>query len=379
MRVLFSTTPLDGHFRPLLPLARALEARGHEIAFATEAGWHPNVAAEGFAALAAGPTHAAARAHFSRYLDEIAALPVAERRPELFLRIFAEGHATAKLPELLDVARRWRAEAIVREQGDLAAPAVADALGLPQANHSFGAMVPIAALARAAPHMAPLWQSIGAEPDDHAGAFRGLFVDLCPPSFAQEEPLGRRIGLRAAARHTGPPPAWLDRLAQPLVYVTLGTVFNEPETFRPLLDALDGSVSALVTVGRDVDPASLGAPPANVRVERFVAQAHVLPRCAAVVSHGGSGSVLGALSHGLPMVLVPQGADQFDNAARCEHVGAAVVVPPVELSAEPVRAALERVLAEPHFGEAARRLQSEIDAMPSPDEVAVEFERYAHG
>lgn len=376
MRVLFSTTPLDGHFRPLLALARALRAAGHELAFATEAGWHSHVVGEGFDALPAGGPHSDALAHLDRFRDELRAVPPERRRPLLFTHLFAEFHATAKLPELLDVARAWRPDAVVYESGDLAAPAVAAALELPVAHHSFGVMVPFAALERAAEHMAPLWRSIGAEPDRYAGAFRGLYIDVCPPSFAWEQPLGETIQLRSEAATIEGVPDWLDALEQPFVYVTLGTVFNGPEVFRPLLDALDGSISALVTTGRNVDPLSLGRWSPNVRVERFVPQAQVLPRCAAVVAHAGSGSVLGALAHGLPLVLVPQGADQFDNAARCAAAGAAVVIRPEELTADAVRLALRRVLDEPSFAEAARRVQAEIQAMPSAEEVAARLEAH---
>ena len=126
--------------------------------------------------------------------------------------------------------------------------------------------------------MAPLWRSVGVEPDGHAGAFRGLYIDLSPPSFAWEEPLGDSIRLGHAPAKLDKSPAWLDTLGRPLVYVTLGTVFNKPELLRQLLDGLDGSVSALVTTGRNVDPESLGGRPSNVRVERFVPQEHVLPR-----------------------------------------------------------------------------------------------------
>jgi UDP:flavonoid glycosyltransferase YjiC (YdhE family) len=294
----------------------------------------------------------------------------------LFRRIFAEGHATQKLPELLEVAGAWQPHAIVYESGDLAAPAVAAVLGLRAANHSFGVMVPVAALRSAAEHMAPLWRSVGVEPDDNAGAFRGLYIDLSPPSFAWEEPLGESIRLGHVPAAEERAPAWLDELARPLVYVTLGTVFNKPALLRQLLDGLDGSVSALVTTGRNVDPGSLGGWPPNVRVERFVPQEQVLPRCAAVVAHAGSGSVRGALAHGLPLVLVPQGADQFDNAARCEAVGAAVVVRPAELTADAVRLALKRVLDEPAFTEAAQRVQAEIQAMPTAGQVAARFEAY---
>ena len=271
----------------------------------------------------------------------------------------------------------WQPQAIVYESGDLAAPAVAAVLELPTANHSFGVMVPFAASAYAAEYMAPLWRSVGVEPDDQA---RGL-----PRPLHRPEPAQLRLGGASRRQHpararaaaaAGCSPAWLDELGRPLVYVTLGTVFNRPELLRQLLDGLDGSVSALVTTGRNVDPESLGSWPPNVRVERFVPQEQVLPRCAAVVAHAGSGSVRGALAHGLPLVLVPQGADQFDNAARCEAVGAAVVVRPEELTAAAVRLALKRVLDEPSFAEAARRVQAEIQAMPTAEEVASRFETY---
>ena len=61
-------------------------------------------------------------------------------------------------------------------------------------------------------------------------------------------------------------------------------------------------------------------------------------------------------------------------------MGAAVVVRPAELTAAAVRQALKRVLDEPSFAEAARRVQAEIEAMPTADEVASRFETYvAHG
>ena len=144
-------------------------------------------------------------------------------------------------------------------------------------------------------------------------------------------------------------------------------------------DALDGPFSALVTTGRNVDPGELGPVSPRVRMERFVPQAHVLPRAAVVVSHGGSGTTLGALAHALPLVLVPQAADQFDNAARAEAAGAAMVLRPEALTADAVRAALARVLEEPSFAEGARRIAAEIEEMGTPDEVAAAVEEYIAG
>jgi MGT family glycosyltransferase len=162
-------------------------------------------------------------------------------------------------------------------------------------------------------------------------------------------------------------------MGRPLAYVTLGTIFNVPELYRPLLDglgALGGRVAALVTVGRTVDADALGVIPARVRVEQYVPQARVLPSCDVVVNHGGSGTTFGALAHGLPMLLVPKGADQFDNAARCAQAGAAIVLPPDEVTAVAVRDALTRLLEQASFRASAKHIAAEIAAMPSPAEAA---------
>lgn len=371
--------PWEGHFRPLVPLAHALAARGHDIAFATATEWEPRAEEEGFPLLAAGMTRDEGVALFAPFREKIFELPPEERRTHQFSMLFAKFHAPAKLPEVIGVARSWRADAIVYDSCDLAAPIAAASLDLPSVNHSFGAMIPLAALEASRGYLEPLWRGEGLEPDPFAGAFRGLFVDLAPASFAWEQPRGRVVRLRPVPDTPGSPPPWLDELEPPLVYVTMGTVYNQPELFRPLLDGLDGHGSALVTVGRDVEPDALGPLPPRVRVERFVPQGHILPRSAAVVSHGGSGTTLGALAHGLPLVLVPQAADQFDNAARAKAAGVAIVLRPGEVTAESVSAGLGRVLGEPAFAEAARAIAAEIQEMASVDEAAAVVEEYMAG
>jgi UDP:flavonoid glycosyltransferase YjiC (YdhE family) len=379
MRILFATTPLDGHFRPLLPLARALRGRGHEIAFATAGSWHRYVEAEGFPALAAGADHATAKSvRLDGELAALAQLQGIDLRHYVFPYLFAEGHAPLKLTQLLEVARAWQPDAVVHETADLAAPAVAAALGLPSVHHAFGSMLPLATLRRAGQAVAPLWAGSGLEPDPYAGAFRGLYVDVVPPTFNDELPLCPSIRLRPALDGAAAPPAWLEDLRRPLVYATMGTVFNTPATFGPLLEALGAvDVGALVTVGRDVDPVELEPIPANVRVERFVPQDQVLPACAAVVTHGGSGTVLGALTAGVPMVVLPQGANQFDNAVRCQRAGVALTVKPEHATAEAIAAALGVVLADASYREGAHRIQAEIALMRPADEVAAAVEEHA--
>jgi UDP:flavonoid glycosyltransferase YjiC (YdhE family) len=115
--------------------------------------------------------------------------------------------------------------------------------------------------------------------------------------------------------------------------------------------------------------------PANARVEQFVPQAELLPRCAAVVHHAGSGTMFGALAHGLPQVAIPQGADNFSNAEALAGAGVATVLQPGSVTSDTVRAALTTVLTEPSYKSAAQRAAAEIAAMPDPAEVAAELRR----
>lgn len=168
-------------------------------------------------------------------------------------------------------------------------------------------------------------------------------------------------------------PAWVGELGgAPTVYVTLGTVFNTtPGLFETILAALAGEpVDVVVTVGLDRDPAQLGAHAGNagnVHVERYLPQSLLLPHCDAVVAHGGSGTTLAALAHGLPSLLLPQGADQLSNARRVAGAGAGTLLPRSDVTPDAVRAAVRSLLSEPGYRVGARRLQQEIAQLPGPE------------
>jgi MGT family glycosyltransferase len=162
-------------------------------------------------------------------------------------------------------------------------------------------------------------------------------------------------------------PGWVDDLPRrPTVYATMGTAFNDlPHLFEAFIAALgDEPLNLIVTVGRDGDPARLGPLPANTHVARYIPQSLLLPRCDLVLTHGGSGTVMGALASGLPLVVVPVAADQPENAARCAALGVGRVVPPPEVTAASVRAAVRAVLADPAYRRNAARLREEIEALP---------------
>ncbi len=155
----------------------------------------------------------------------------------------------------------------------------------------------------------------------------------------------------ATAAWQSPWPAGDDR---PLVVVGLSTTHqaHEPMLERIVAALATLPVRALVTTGG----ATLrSVPPANVHVVRFVPHAQVLPEAAVVVTHAGLGTVHVALAHGLPLVCLPIGRDQPDNAARVAWHGAGLRLSP-KSSPEAIRAAVERVLGDPAFALSAGRL-----------------------
>jgi ABC-2 type transport system ATP-binding protein len=107
-----------------------------------------------------------------------------------------------------------------------------------------------------------------------------------------------------------------------------------------------------------------------VHVERYIPQSLLFPRCDAVVAHGGSGTTLSALAAGLPMLLLPQGANQFWNAARCVELGVGSQLLPDQLDPAAVRRKVASLLDDPAYHSRARAIEHEIEQMPVP-EVAV--------
>jgi UDP:flavonoid glycosyltransferase YjiC (YdhE family) len=111
-----------------------------------------------------------------------------------------------------------------------------------------------------------------------------------------------------------------------------------------------------------------------VIISTYIPQHDILPWCDAVVAHGGSGTVLGALAHGLPMLVIPQGADQWSNADKVVTAGAGVQLLREELSVDAVRECVAALLGEPSYREAASNIEAEIRAMPSAADAVGGFE-----
>ena len=380
MRLLLTCSGGSGHLEPLVPLARAARVTGHEVAFAARPWMVPKAEELGFEAFPAGSDEGLVPV--TRPLLEVDM----EREFRDLRDGFGRWLSRSRAADLGPIVARWRPDAIAWEETDFGAAIIAERHGLPHVN-----VLVTASGAFVRPDvMADVLGEIRAEhslPRDPNAAMlaRHLVLNPFPPSFRDPRyPLpATAIGYRTwnVERQETPspvPPEWTRALpGAPSVYFTLGTVFNHEsgDLFARVLSGLrDLEANLLVTVGREIDPASLGEQPAHVRVERFVPQAEVLPHVDLVVSHGGSGSVLGALAHGLPMVLIPMGADQPLNGERAEAVGIGRVLDPVRLTADEVRRAAHDVLDGAAYRAAARLMRDEIAALPDPAHAVARIE-----
>jgi UDP:flavonoid glycosyltransferase YjiC (YdhE family) len=203
-----------------------------------------------------------------------------------------------------------------------------------------------------------------------------VYLELAPPALRLP---GERIWrhARPLRPRPGPPAAGEDLPAalaalpyRRTVHLTLGTVFHTPEALATVLDGLRAlPVNVVATVGPDVDPARFGPQPRHVLLAPYLPHSLLLPHCDAVVSQGGAGIMFGALAHGLPQLVLPQGGDQFLNAEACRAAGAALTLAPGEITGSAVAEATGRLLAEPGFAAAAGAVRVEIAAMPDADAV----------
>ncbi len=364
----------------MLPLARALAEAGHDVAFASGEPVAGEAEAEGFTAFRVGLALDSVEPLARRVRDLAASLPPSQVRHYVFTELFVRVELEPRANDLLTIVEQWAPHVVVHDVAEFAAPLVATTVGIPYVEHSYGPAIQNDVIRAAGNATAAFWTSHGLAPHPRGGLYRYLYLDVCPPSLQIPEAVpGAVQGMRIV--ETQPPETrlpWLDALrGLPIVYVTLGTVYNRNVgIFGALLDGLrDEALNIVVTVGKQNDPAVVGAQPSNVHVHQYIPQELLLPHCAAVVTHGGAGSTLGALAFGLPLLIVPQGADQFYNAERVVAAGAGVQLMPDRLTAESARDAVRMLLSDDTFQHAAHRIKNEFVAMPDPRQAVETLEQ----
>jgi UDP:flavonoid glycosyltransferase YjiC (YdhE family) len=376
VRILFTFAGGTGHFLPLVPVARAAERAGHLVAFAGQERMGPAIEEAGFTAFPSGGATLLVAG------ERRPLLPVDPEREARAVRMtFAGRVARERADSILTVCGEWSPDVVVRDEIDFGAAVAAERLGLPHASIlciASGSFVPNDLVVEPLNDLRTRHQL----PADPGLAMLDRYLVLSPFPASFRDPNARpspNTHLFRSIEPVEPAPEWLRESPDgQVVYLTLGTIFSQEsgdlfERALAGLRELPGRV--VVTVGREIDPQSLGPQPSNVLVRSYVPQSQLLPHCNLVVSHGGSGSMLGALSHGLPMVLLPMGADQTLNAARARQLQVAEVLDPVGATPAAVKVAATRVMADPTYLQNAEQIRREISALPGPDHASALLER----
>jgi UDP:flavonoid glycosyltransferase YjiC (YdhE family) len=391
MRVLFATTAGEGHFGPMVPFARACAAAGHEVRVAAPGSF---AGAVGRAGLDHLPVPDAPPEELGAVFGRLPSLPFLEANAAVMQEVFAGVDARSVLPALREAVRAWRPDLIVRESAEIASYVVAEQEGV--AHVEIG--IATADLDEfALPLLDEPVRALGAERGAE-GLAAAPVLSVVPEALEDPAKLGRRAVHRFRYLAGGSdgatlPPPWGDPGA-PLVYASFGTVAAAvglfPVLYRAVIDAVaDMPVRLLLTLGEAGDVEALGPLPANVHVERFWPQAHVMPHAAAVVGHGGFGTTMTGLAHGVPQVVLPLFAiDQHHNAAAVVRSGSGLAVDgfapgaalpdPVVLAAG-LPAALDAVLGDPALRDGARRVAGAMAALPDPAECVQLLVRLAEG
>ncbi|MEV7545856.1 nucleotide disphospho-sugar-binding domain-containing protein [Streptomyces sp. NPDC089915] len=393
MRILFTAWGWNTCYYPLVPLAWSARAAGHEVVVATQPGLAATVQRSGLPVAAVG-TDVDAGAMMGGFLRRLT--DRGSRNPpgweemrrfgvrNCWLNVAVCG---AMAEGLWEFASRWRPDVIVHEATTYAGPLVAARLGVPAVRHTWG--IDYAYLLREFEEeaLAPFREAWDLGPVETLGA---LTVDPCPPSLQLPEspavpaPVHRLPMRYVPYNGPGRPPRWLLEPARgPRVCVTWGMSSGRFDPGQVVIDQVIRAVAGLgVEVVAAVAPADrdlLGPLPSNVRVCEDIPLHTLLPTCDALISQGGLGTLMTALAAGVPQVVVPQTTDRLVNAERLTRSGAGLHLLPDDATPAGLRAALNRLLTEPAFRAAARRLKAEHDALATPGDVVGALERLVPG
>jgi UDP:flavonoid glycosyltransferase YjiC (YdhE family) len=405
LRILFVSLPAWGHIHLMLPLAQAFVERGDDVLWATGEDACAALESRGLPTAPTGLTSADTtrelnlrfpEAVLGRVREHLAKAGAADGVPggaDLEIRTgvddvpraarhFAGVVTRLMLDDLLALVHSWGPSLLIHNDLEFAGAIAAAAGGIPSVTVSDCCLLPADWVAAAAEAVAPLWKREGLEPRPYGGSYDHLYIDRCPPSLQEPDaervpaPQPMRPGVAARQIDLAALPALArDQTQSPLVFITFGTVVDKDlSLLRTVVEALrDLDLRLVVTTDPRADPAWLGPQPANVHVAGFVGREEVfaglLARCAAAVTHGGAGTVLTGLAHGLPQVSMPRTAHQVLTAEACERAGVGVVLPPQAVSKDTIRSATERVLSIPDLSRGAQRMAAEIAQMPPPEQV----------
>lgn len=372
MRILFSSLGSHGHVYPILPLAIAARAQGHDVLYAVDSGFHATVEKLGLTVVDAGISI------WDAFRQANALHGTAEFRRDMLRQTAVDAFGSvlprAFVNDLEPVLERDKPDLVVFELINPGAGLAALRAGIPAVCHGFGKMdenlIPEAMSNLLLEYVAELGITL---PNGHHYGLGSTYLDVFPPSLQDLDHLASvdRIPMRPVPfAEPGDLPDWVVEHERPLVYLTFGTAFSNPDVLRTAITGLSGvDAEVLVATGPQVDPSVLTDVPANVHVLPWVPQADLLAHADLVVHHGGAGTTVAAMTRGLPQLVLPQGADQFRNAEIVTDTGLGAQLVGEDFTADAVQEVARKLLRDNDVRAANAGIAAEIAAMPSPDDV----------
>jgi MGT family glycosyltransferase len=417
LNYLFTTWEGGGNVTPAIVVASKLITRGHRVRFMSEACNRSEAEAMGatFVAWTRAPSRKDRTRHSQAYADWAAPTP-----QEGLMAVIREvwcGPAAAHARDIIEELQREPADLVVTCEGLFGVMAGCEHLDQP-----FVLLCPNISLAPL-PGIPPLGPGLPpAKTDEERALHReiaagtvGLFDSGLPALNAARQELGlaqlehtldqfeaakltllatsqafdfRADSLPANVRYVGPQvgsPSWAKQWTspwpasdtRPLVTVGFSTTFqNHAAILQKVIDALAPlPVRVLVTLGGSIHAEELRAAPNCVVVES-APHAQVMKQASLAITHGGHGTVMHALLNRVPMLVIPHGRDQNDNAIRITARGAGLSLMP-DATVETIHEACRRLLEDPSFKAAARRLGDAVTADAENSTVVEELETAA--
>ena len=373
MKVLVTSCPNQGHFYPMIPLLWALRSAGHHVVVAMPKSMAGVSAAAGVSSVSLGddiPLAGLVADHAQRPPQDASVQSLAEHVADYYGPL-----AERNVGRLFEIAERWQPDVVMHTSWEYAGPIVAARLGIPTIRHGWGLTLPPEVDELVHQRLAYLyrdWGLHGAPPPPVR------WIDVCPRSMQVGKPPAESLPMSwIPFNGSAVLPDWLLRKPQAKrVAVTLGNVpirGKHSQVLHTTLEALreiDTEVVVAAGWGLEHD-ADL---PENVRVVRGMPLHDLLPTCDLSITHGGAGSLLAGVAHGLPQVVLPQMCVHFQHGDRLAAIGGAVSLHPAEQTVENIREAVCGLLAHSGARLVAARLQQENDDQLSPASVVKHLE-----
>jgi UDP:flavonoid glycosyltransferase YjiC (YdhE family) len=395
VRILFTFFGTRPHLYPLVPLAWAFRAAGHDVRLASTPMWASDMAYSGLPTVTVGGSPkvtSLARGELADTMftqqswptDWAARMDRLDRGRLAYLESIGRylvAAAAAVVDELVVFARDWAPDVVVYDSFSYAGPATAAALGIPAVRHLSGTdsaqrLEFVQPGPEPLPEYIALFERFAVDVQTEPQAT----VDPTPPSLRLVTPPDL-LGMRYIP-YNGPgttPDGLIGQRPRPRVCVTWGHTISAVggDGTRPFREAID----AIAALGMDclvatsaVEVERLGPLPPSARALASVPLHLVLPYCDAIVHQGGDGTALTAATAAIPQLVIAASPEADMCGGRIANADAGMYLRDPDLRADPasptvIRTAVAELLSNSTYEDGAARLHEEINSQPTPAEV----------